>query len=441
MTAGEVLEVAARGERPAEARTHGDGSVGSATAALPVVLELSPDRAEAVRSWVEGVLGWQVVDGGEEDPVPAVLRLRDHRDPVDSTAAPDPRTDPELTGLFARDEHLLTEQTVAFGRAGLDEPDPSTGQPGASGPVGPSGQPGASGPVGPSGQLGASGPVGAPGPAGRHLEVPTVLLLPDGSDPVRAAATAARLGPVAVVGWPSGRDRLSAVVARLLEVPRRRSGSPARLMVGGSAGGVGTTTVALALGGLRAWSGTRTLVAVRGLGTSYRGIPTAALGGGDLWSAAERLPGIDALRAVRLLDHGVVPEVTDRSIEAVLLDAGPDPDCDVLVCRPDAAGLAALEVTPAAAIVLVGGGAVPGRVLASAASGRPVLRVPWSARVARAGATGRLPAGLPGSWVAALRPLVAELVGAGVPPHSGHPLRRPAPSGAARSPSHRRRPR
>ncbi len=429
MTAGEVLEVPTRGERPAEALTRGDGSVGSATAALPVVLELSPDRAEAVRSWVEGVLGWQVVDGGEEDPVPGVLRLRDHRDPVDSTTGPDPRTDPELTGLLARDERFLTDEHVAFGRAGLDEAGPSTGQFGASV------QPGASGPVGPS------GPISAPGPAGRHLEVPTVLLLPDGSDPVRAAATAARLGPVAVVGWPSGRDRLSAVVARLLEVPRRRSASPARLMVGGSAGGVGTTTVALALGGLRAWSGTRTLVAVRGLGTPYRGIPIGALGGGDLWSAAERLPGIDALRAVRLLDHGMVPEVTDRSIEAVLLDVGPDPDCDVLVCRPDAAGLAALEVTPAAAIVLVGDGAVPGRVLTSAASGRPVLRVPWSARVARAGATGRLPAGLPGSWVAALRPLVAELGGAGVPPHSGRALRRPAPSGAARSPSRRRRPR
>lgn len=429
MTAGEVLEVPTAGERPADARTREDASVGSATAALPVVLDLSPDRAEAVRSWVEGVLGWQVVDGGDEDPVPAVLRLRDHRDPA-APAAPAAAlgrvADPQLGGLLAGDHPLSMEGAGAGGRAGLAEP---------SGTPGPIGSPRPSDPTEPV------RPAGPTGPVGRLADVPTVLLLPDGSDPVPAAITAARLGPAAVLGWPSDRDRLSPVVARLLEVPRRRGGSPARLLVGGSAGGVGTTTVALALGGLRAWSGTRTLVAVRGLGSSYRGIPTAALGGGDLWSAAEPLPGIDALRAVRLLDHGMVPEVTDRSIEAVILDVGPDPDCDVLVCRPDAAGLAALQVTPAAAIVLVGDGAVPGRVLTSAASGRPVLRVPWSARVARAGATGRVPAGLPGNWVASLRPLVAELVGVRAPAHSGRARQRRPPWGAAGSRGHRARPR
>lgn len=267
-----------------------------------------------------------------------------------------------------------------------------------------------------------------------------ILLLPDGSDPVQAAASAARLGPAAVLGWPRDRDRLPALAAGLLEVPRRREGSPARLLVGGSAGGVGTTTVALAIGGLRAWHGTRTLAAVRGLGSPYQGFPTAALAGGDLWSAADRLPGIDALRAVRLLDHAVVPEITDRAIQAVILDAGPDPDCDVLVCRPDAAGLAALEITPAAAIVLVGDGVVPRRALTSAAAGRPVLRVPWSARVARAGATGRLPAGLPGTWIAALRPLVAELVGVRVGPHPRRDARRRPPMPKAGGLGRRRRP-
>lgn len=293
------------------------------------------------------------------------------------------------------------------------------------------------------GRAGLAGDVGdaAAGSAGRVRGVPTVLLLPDGCDAVGSAATAARLGPAAVLGWPSDRDQLSSIVTALLETPRRRRGSPARLTVGGSAGGVGTTTVALALGGLRAWNGTRTLVAVRGLGSPYRSVATAALGGGDLWSAADRLPGIDGLRAVRLADQGAVPEVTDRAIEAVILDVGPDPDCDVIVCRPDAAGLAALRVTPAAAVVLVGDGVVPGRVLTSAAGGRPILRLPWSARVARAGATGRLPAGLPGTWVSALRPLITEFVAARVPPHPEHDARRRWPAGPAGGLEHHRRPR
>jgi len=317
-------------------------------AALPVAVDLAAERADAVRSWVEGVLGWQVVDGGDADPVPAVLLLLDHREPL------------------------------------------------------------ALGPSGPDGDRGAVEPLIAASPrAGAGTGVPTVLLLPDGSDPVRAAATAARLAPGAVLGWPSERELLPAVASGLLELPPRREGAPARLLVGGSAGGVGTTTVTLALAGLRAWSGTRTLAAVRGLGAPYRGVPAAALGGGDVWAAAERLPGIDALRALRLLDGGAVPEITDPNVEAVVVDLGPDPDGDVLVCRPDAAGLAALSVTTAAAIVLVGDGPVAGRALTSAAGGRPVLRVPWSARVARAGAVGRVPAGLPGSWVARLRPLLA----------------------------------
>jgi hypothetical protein len=382
MTGGEALGVPIVEERPTGAVAPGGATPGrQAPAALPVALDLAADRAEAVRSWVEGVLGWQVVDGKDEDPVPAVLRLRDHRDLAPAAA---------------------------------------------------------------------DGLGGADGPMGQLPKLPTVLLLPDGCDAVQAAATAAWLGPAAVLGWPSDRDRLSPVVAGLLETPRRREGSTARLIVGGSAGGVGTTTVALALGGLRAWNGTRTLAAVRGLGAPYRGVPTAALGGGDLWSAADRLPGIDALRAVRLLDQGLVPEVTDRAIEAVILDVGADPDCDVLVCRPDAAGLAGLRVTPAGAIVLVGDGAVPGRVLASAVGGRPILRVPWSPRVARAGATGRLPAGLPGAWVRALRPLVTELDGAGVPTHLDgaraptHPGRdawRRPPKGGAGWLGRRRRPR
>ena len=307
-------------------------------AALPVALHLGDVHAEPVRSWLEGVLGWQVVDGAGDDPVPPVLLLRDHLPDPGEAVHPGPR--PELA-------------------AGSD--------------------------------------------------LPTILLLRDGSDPVRAAAAAAgtRVVPSAVLGWPSDRERLAEVAAGLLATARQRSPSGSRLVVGGGAGGVGTTTVALALGGLRAWAGARTLVGVRGLGLPWRGVPTAAMGGGDLWSVAQRAPGLESLRVVRLLDHDPVPEVVDPAIEAVVLDAGPDPDADVLVCRPDAAGLAAMRTTTAAAVVVVGEGPAPHRAVLAAAGGRRLLLLPWSARVARAGSAGRLPAGLPGGWLRRLQPLLA----------------------------------
>lgn len=305
-------------------------------AALPVALELGGGHAEAVRSWLEGVLGWQVVDGVDDDPVPPVLLLSDHRAP-------------------------------------------------------------------PGGGSDAVGGTTAGG-----IDLPTVLLLSDGSDPVRAAEAAVHVAPAAVLGWPRDRDRLAEVAAELLSAPRQRATSGSRLMVGGGAGGVGTTTVALALAGLRAWAGARTVVGVRGLGLPWRGVPTAALGSSDIWAVADRAAGLESLRIVTLLDHDRAPQVADPTIEAVVLDAGPDPDADVLVCRPDAAGLAAVQATTAAAVVVVGDGPAPHRALAAAAGGRRLLRLPWSARVARAGATGRLPAGLPGSWVRRLQPLVSQ---------------------------------
>lgn len=332
MTADTAVAGAAVG--PTTRATAGPGGL---HAALPVALQFGDVHAEPVRSWLEGVLGWQVVDGAGDDPVPPVLLLRDHL--ADPGGASNPRAGAEV---------------------------------------------------------------------GAGSDLPTILLLPDGSDPVRtaAAAAAARVVPSAVLGWPSDRERLSEVAASLLATSRQRSTSSSRLVVGGGAGGVGTTTVALALGGLRAWAGARTLVGVRGLGVPWRGVPTAALGGGDLWSVAQRAPGLESLRVVRLLDHDPVPDVVDPAIEAVVLDAGPNPDADVLVCRPDAAGLAAMRTTTAAVVVVVGEGPAPHRAVLAAAGGRRLLRLPWSARVARAGAMGRLPAGLPGSWLRRLQPLL-----------------------------------
>jgi len=309
----------------------------SVASALPVDLALSGAHRDAVGRWVEGALGWQVItstDGtGGDDPVPPVLRLRDH--------APQVRR----------------------------------------------------------------GTAGGPGIV---RVLPEILLLADDVAPVAAATLAQAAPSTPVLGWPSQRDRLPELAAAALAAPATRSQTASMLTVGGSAGGVGTTTVAMALAGLRAWSGGATLVAVRGLGLPWRQVPVAALADGDLWSQADPLPGLDAVRAVRLTDGAPLPDLADARIEAVIVDAGPTPDCDVLVCRADAAGLWSLERTTAAAVVMMGDGPVPARALRDALAGRSAIRLPYSVRVARAGVAHRVPAGLPGRWIAELRPLLAS---------------------------------
>jgi hypothetical protein len=305
------------------------------TSALPVALALSGAHRDAVGRWVEGTLGWQVIASADglvvDDPVPPVLRLRDH---------------------------ATTPRPVAAGDQA----------------------------------------------ASRVL--PEILLLPDDVSPVAAATLAQAAPSTPVLGWPSQRDLLPGLAAAVLAAPATRPGMASVLVVGGSAGGVGTTTVAMALAGLKAWSGWTTLVAVRGLGLPWRQVPVAALADSDLWSRADPLPGLDTARVVRLADQAPLPALADQRIETVIVDGAATPDCDVLVCRADAAGLWALERTTAAAVVMVGDGPVPDRALREAVAGRRVIRLPYSARVARAGVAHRVPAGLPGRWIADLRPLL-----------------------------------
>ena len=187
---------------------------------------------------------------------------------------------------------------------------------------------------------------------------------------------------------------------------------------------MGTTTVTLALAGLAAWRGTASLAAVRGTGLAPRLVPTAALAGIGVWASAEPLPGVPGARAVRLDDRDPVPEPTDPRIGMLLVDAGVDPEVDVLVCRPDAAALELLSVTTAAAVVLVGEGPATARELRRAAAGRPGIVLPWSARVARAGLAGRVPAGLPGAWLRRLTPLLPGEVSAPSERRAGSPSSR-----------------
>jgi hypothetical protein len=296
------------------------------TAALPVALDLAGRHAEAVRRWVEGVLGWQPVDGETADLVPAAVRLLD-----------------------------------------LD---------------------------------GAAG--GAPGSG-----VPIGLLVGPEDPPALAASTASRWRPDLVLAWPDERDRLREVVEAALVAPRPSRGTGRVVRVGGAAGGVGTSTVALALAGLSAWSGLRALAVVgpsAPVGEVVT-VPAAALSAPDLWQRASRLPGVPRARVVRVLDRQPLPDTAAGDLEVAVLDVGVASDVEVLVCRADAAGLDAARSTTAAAVVVVGDGPASSAAVRRACGGRRWLRLPHSARVARAGLHRRVPTALPGTWLRALQPL------------------------------------
>ena len=251
--------------------------------------------------------------------------------------------------------------------------------------------------------------IGAAGDLGT-APVPRLLVVADDDPPEVAAAAAAVLRPHATVAWPSGRERLSELAEHAVSSRRPVTSAVRRLRIGGSAGGVGTTTVALGIGGLAGWSGSGTLVVVRGAGLSFRELPSAALSGPDVWGRADELAGLSETRVVRAADATSAPELTDPRVGVLVEDRGVEVDVDLLVCRRDAAGLAALELTTAAVVVVVGDGPVGVDQLRRAADGRRALAMPWSARVARAGLAGRVPAGLPGAWLRRLRPLVPTSV-------------------------------
>jgi hypothetical protein len=310
--------------------------------ALPVALDLGGRHAEAVRRWVEGVLGWQPVDHETADLVPAAIRLVD----VDGAAA------------------------------------------------------------------GAS----APG-------LPSALLVGPDDPPALAASTATRWRPDLVLAWPDDRDRLRELVEAVLAVPRASRAVGRVVRVGGAAGGVGTSTVALALAGLSAWSGLRALVAVgpsAPVGAAVA-VPAAALSAPDLWQRASPLPGVPRARVVRVVDGQPLPDAAAADLEVAVLDAGVAADVEVLVCRADAAGLDAAHATTAAVVVVVGDGPASLAAVRRACGARRWLTLPHSARVARAGLHRRVPTALPGTWLRALQPLAPTVTARDRPPlrHAG----------------------
>ncbi|MFN2556202.1 MAG: hypothetical protein ABR592_04910 [Nitriliruptorales bacterium] len=239
------------------------------------------------------------------------------------------------------------------------------------------------------------------------VELPLVLLVADEDEPRAAAAAATRA--TAVVGWPADRSDLVEVAAAIsAAAPNQRE--TLELRIGGAAGGVGTTTVALALGGLVAWRGQPTLVLTHGAVPcpGGRAVSHEELSGVPLWDLAAPSPGVAALRVLRLAAPVAHQGVEAAPATMVVRDLGVDEAGDVLVIRRDRPGLEALARSAAAAAVVTDTGPAPLRSLEQAAGGRRFVRLPWSVRVAHAAFTGRIPAGLPGSWLRALAPVLAD---------------------------------
>jgi hypothetical protein len=246
-----------------------------------------------------------------------------------------------------------------------------------------------------------------PGTPVRDDDVPCVLLLPEGTTAADAARAGASQRAAVTVAWPAERDTLAERVGPLLAAPRpHRIGEVVH--VAGAAGGVGTSTVALALAGLAAWRGARVLavLAPGAPAARVRTVEPAAVEATDLFGRATPLPGVPGARAVMLsapVSAGV--RLGAAGADLVVVDAGRSVEGDVLVCRPDRAALEQLATTTAGAVVVNGQGAASPRAVMRAAGGRRLVTLPWSTRVARAGLAGRVPASLPGSWLRRLAPL------------------------------------
>lgn len=231
---------------------------------------------------------------------------------------------------------------------------------------------------------------------------PTWVVVTAQDDPAAAAAAATRLGAVQVVPWPPDDGAFAAAAERLPEASSDH-GLP-ELRVGGAAGGVGCTTVALALAGLGAWAGQDTLVVTHGAVPHpvHGTVDPESLTSPAVGRAARPVRGVARLELLHV--SAPAPEVGLHAVDRVVVrDVGTaDPAVDVLVLRRDAAGLAAAGDAVAGTLVVSDAGVVPIRAIREAAAGRRVVVVPWSVRVARAAVTGRVPASLPGSWLRAL---------------------------------------
>jgi hypothetical protein len=211
-------------------------------------------------------------------------------------------------------------------------------------------------------------------------------------DPGDEAATALlSAGAEDVVDWPAGRARIPLIATRV-DVHRRDVSPGTRLAVGGTAGGVGTSTVALAIGGLLAWGGATVLVVG---GDALPALAGAAAQADATTGSHTAVPGVPGLSVAGRRGDAVVPWTGD----AVIVDDGTrvTQATTLIVARP-VAGLRRARGVDRPVVV---NGHLPLRPpdLPRILGRQPLVQLPWSVRVAQAGVAGRVPTGLPGRWL------------------------------------------
>ncbi len=247
--------------------------------------------------------------------------------------------------------------------------------------------------------------------------LPTIVLVGPDDPPVAVAQLARRAD--AVLAWPDDHDRVERVVARVVGgAAGAARPDRAPLTVAGSAGGVGTTTVALSIAGWIAWEGGRALAVVAGDGpvSDIGRVTPSVLAGHRGWPAATSVPDVAGLRVVAAagpVTDVVVPAdvrvVVDRGVVAPAATAGvaavTESEPDVLVVRRDRAGCRAVGDHPTTVVVVVDAGPRALREVAAAATGRPLVVVPWSVRAERAHDRAAVPGALPRTVLDPLRGL------------------------------------
>ncbi len=235
-------------------------------------------------------------------------------------------------------------------------------------------------------------------------------------------------GALDVVGWPGGRERLLALPSRLA-VRAAGVAAPAVLAVGGTAGGAGTSTVALALGGLCAWSGHRTVViggedllalcgAARWTGPGAAQLAALGAGGAaaEFAAVARPLPGVPRLW-VLAGDGAALPDRSGWPVDLAVVDtrtqlpevppASHGRERLVVVTRPDGSATRAAGLARSAVVLVAGRGPLDRTGIRRLLGRSEDAWLPHSARVARAGLLGRVPSSLPGAWLTLLRHTVA----------------------------------
>jgi hypothetical protein len=215
-------------------------------------------------------------------------------------------------------------------------------------------------------------------------------------------------GAADVIGWPDDRARVPLVAVRL-DVHRRRMPRGRRLVVAGVAGGVGTSTIALAVGGLLAWRGAAVLVTGSPALAELAGV-TAASGAHRAVAGVPRLSVSVADGPAPPWDGDLV--VIDDGVAGGVVAGGsgiwPTGDgATVVVTRADA-GLRRARAS-GRPVIVVGDRPLTAAEVRRVLGRPPLVHLPSSVRVARAGLTGRVPAGLPGRWLRTLEAGLREL--------------------------------